>query len=177
MSPRGRGPRRPHGRDANEQLPWSIVYYQAPDGSVPGLEFLDGCPGTVDAQFTAVLDAVAAAPPPKFSGGGKWEAMHGTMGGWYEIRLTGPGREQLRLFCLLENGRFETYCAHQHKRTVGAIPVPYLRTVKTPPGATALRDRRLPPNHRDQVMAHYPDGGHDSVAGYRPEAGCSRKQL
>jgi hypothetical protein len=30
--------------------------------------------------------------------------MHGTMGGWYEIRLTGPGREQLRLFCLLENG-------------------------------------------------------------------------
>lgn len=30
--------------------------------------------------------------------------MHGTMGGWYEIRLTGPGREQFRLFCLLENG-------------------------------------------------------------------------
>jgi len=107
MSPRDRGPRRPHGppgQDANEQLPWSIVYYQAPDGTVAALEFLDGCPGTVDAQFTAVLDAVAAAPPPRFSGGGKWEAMHGTMGGWYEIRLTGPGREQLRLFCLLENG-------------------------------------------------------------------------
>jgi hypothetical protein len=46
-----------------------------------------------------------AAPPPRFSGGGKWEAMHGTMGGWYEIRLTGPGREQIRLFCLLENGQ------------------------------------------------------------------------
>jgi hypothetical protein len=26
------------------------------------------------------------------------------MGGWYEIWLTGPGREQFRLFCLLENG-------------------------------------------------------------------------
>jgi hypothetical protein len=26
------------------------------------------------------------------------------MHGWYEIRLTGPGREQFRLFCLLENG-------------------------------------------------------------------------
>jgi len=51
-----------------------------------------------------VLDAVAAAPPPRFSGGGKWEAMHGAMGGWHEIRLTGPGREQFRLFCLLENG-------------------------------------------------------------------------
>jgi hypothetical protein len=77
MSPRDRGPRRPHGQpgqDANEQLPWSIVYYQARDGTVPALEFLDGCPGTVDAQFAAVLDAVAAAPPPRFSGGGKWEA-------------------------------------------------------------------------------------------------------
>lgn len=72
------------------------------DGACSG--FLDGCPGTIDAQFTAVLDAVAAAPPGRFSGGGKWEAMPGTMGGWYEIRLTGPGREQLRLFCLLENG-------------------------------------------------------------------------
>lgn len=28
--------------------------------------------------------------------------MHGSMSGWYEIRLTGPGREQFRLFCLLE---------------------------------------------------------------------------
>ncbi len=102
--PRDRGQRRWHGQDADEQLPWAIVYYQAPDGTVPALEFLDGCPGTIDAQFTAVLDAVAAAPPPRFSGGGKWEAMHATMGGWYEIRLTEPGREQLRLFCLLENG-------------------------------------------------------------------------
>lgn len=25
-------------------------------------------------------------------------------GGWYEIRLTGPGCEQFRLFCLLGNG-------------------------------------------------------------------------
>ncbi len=76
----------------------------APDETVPALEFPGGCPGTIDAQFTAVLDAVAAAPPPRFSGGGKREAMHGSMGGWYEIRLTGPGREQFRLFCLLENG-------------------------------------------------------------------------
>ena len=100
MPPRDRGQRRPPappGQDTNDLLPWAIVYYQAPDGTPPALEFLDDCPGTVDAQFTAVLDAVAAAPPPRFSGGGKWEAIHGTMGGWYEIRLTGPGREQLRL--------------------------------------------------------------------------------
>jgi hypothetical protein len=79
------------------------LYYKADGGSVPALEFLDACPGKIDAEFTAVLDAVASAPPPQFSGGGKWEAMHGTMTGWHEIRVTGPGREQFRLFCLLEN--------------------------------------------------------------------------
>jgi len=30
--------------------------------------------------------------------------MHGEMGGYHEIRLTGPGRRQYRLFCLLDNG-------------------------------------------------------------------------
>jgi hypothetical protein len=39
-----------------------------------------------------------------FIGGGYWESMHGDMGGYYEIRLTGPGRRQYRLFCLLDNG-------------------------------------------------------------------------
>jgi len=68
------------------------------------MTFLNACPGKVDAELGAVLDAVAGAPPPAFSGGGKWEAMHGDMGGYYEIRLTGPGREQFRLFCILENG-------------------------------------------------------------------------
>jgi hypothetical protein len=50
---------------------------------------------------------VRRAPPPAFSGGGKWEAMHGTMGGYYEIRVTGPGRRPYRLFCRLENGTSE----------------------------------------------------------------------
>jgi hypothetical protein len=106
MPSRGRDRRGPGGasrRASGEQLPWAVVYYRAPDGTVPALEFLDNCPGKIDAEFTAVLDAVAAAPPPRFSGGGNWEAIHGTMGGWYEIGLTGPGREQFRLFRLLEN--------------------------------------------------------------------------
>jgi hypothetical protein len=84
--------------------PWRIIYYRAADGRSPALDFLDSCPGKIDGEFLAVLDAVAAAPPPQFSGGGKWEAMHGDMTSYYEIRLTGPGREQFRLFCLLENG-------------------------------------------------------------------------
>lgn len=100
---RDRKARDSEGVRVDRKPPWAVVYYKARDGSVPALEFLDGCPGKIDAEFTAVLDAVAAAPPPQFSGGGKWEAMHGTMGGWHEIRLTGPGREQFRLFCLLEN--------------------------------------------------------------------------
>jgi hypothetical protein len=95
------------GNHGKEALPWVIVYYLTSEHMAPALEFLDECPSTIDAQFTAVLDAVAAAPPPRFSGGGKWEAMHGAMSGWYEIRITGPAREQFRLFCLLENGTGE----------------------------------------------------------------------
>jgi hypothetical protein len=83
---------------------WGVAYYQAPDGSVPAADFLDSCPTKVDANFMAVLEAVRAAPPPAFSGGGKWEAMRGRMAGYYEIRGTGPGRMHHRLFCRLENG-------------------------------------------------------------------------
>jgi len=83
---------------------WGVAYYQAPDGSVPAADFLDSCPTKVDANFMAVLEAVRAAPPPAFSGGGKWEAMRGRMAGYYEIRGTGPGRMHYRLFCRLENG-------------------------------------------------------------------------
>ena len=46
--------------------------------------------------------AVAAAPPPAFSGGGKWEAMHGEMSGFFEVRVDGPQRHHYRLFCVLE---------------------------------------------------------------------------
>ncbi len=48
-----------------------------------------------------MLDAVAEAPPPSFSGGGKWEAMHDDMAGYFEVRLQGGGQNH-RLFCLLE---------------------------------------------------------------------------
>jgi hypothetical protein len=80
-----------------EDESWDIVYHRRADGHVPALEFLDGCPVKVQARFDAVLDDVAAAPPPRHSGGGLWEAMHGEMGGYYEVRLQGPGREQFRL--------------------------------------------------------------------------------
>jgi hypothetical protein len=84
-------------------MAWGIVYTVTAEGRVPVEEFLDSCPVKVEARFHAVLEAVREAPPPKFSGGGYWEAMHGDMGGYYEIRLTGPGRRQYRLFCILDN--------------------------------------------------------------------------
>ncbi len=115
--------------------PWNVIYYQASDGTVPGLAFLDDCPGKLEGEFTAVLDAVAAAPPPQFSGGGKWEAMHGEMTGYHEIRLTGPGREQFRLFCLLENGSD----AELGRRGL------------TKPAVTVLDGRRKP--HRTRLKA------------------------
>lgn len=85
-------------------MAWGVVYYETQDGAVPAEDFLDQCPPKVDARFMAVLEAVREAPPPKFSGGGYWEAMHGDMSGYYEIRLTAIGRRQHRLFCILDNG-------------------------------------------------------------------------
>lgn len=62
---------------------------------------MDRLPTKVLAEMVAVLDAVAEAPPPAFSGGGKWEAMHGEMSGLYEVRVQGGGMNH-RLFCVLE---------------------------------------------------------------------------
>jgi hypothetical protein len=81
---------------------WNIVYLKCSDGTIPGAEFLDACPDKVEAKIVAVLDAVAEAPPPSFSGGGFWEAMHGEMGGYFEVRVPGPGQMLYRLFCILD---------------------------------------------------------------------------
>jgi hypothetical protein len=55
------------------------------------MEFLDSIPAKVAAEIHAVLDAVAA-PPPSFSGGGKWEAMHDDMAGYFDVRVQGAER-------------------------------------------------------------------------------------
>lgn len=73
--------------------PWLIHFFQRhsdEDASapVPAMEFLASLPANTAAEFHAILNAVAKAPPPAFSGGGKWEAMHGDMAGIYEVRVT-----------------------------------------------------------------------------------------
>jgi hypothetical protein len=102
-------------------MAWDVIFYATAEGSVPGADFLEECPAKVRGTILAVLDAVAAAPPPAFSGGGKWEAMHGDMGGYYEIRVTGPGREQFRLFCMLENADARRLAARGLRRPAIAV--------------------------------------------------------
>jgi len=85
--------------------PWIIHFFQRdesddPARGVPAIEFLDSITAKVAAEIHAVLDAVAASPPPSFSGGGKWEAMHDDMAGYFEVRVQGGGMNH-RLFCLL----------------------------------------------------------------------------
>jgi len=83
---------------------WDIVYNKTADGRVPALDyFIDSCTTKLHAFLNAVLDAVAAAPPPSFSGGGHWEAMSGDMAGYFEAKAVGPNRRHHRVFCLLEN--------------------------------------------------------------------------
>lgn len=89
------------------RAPWRVHFFQRhptddPTRAVPAQTFLDACPTKVSATMIAVVQAVADAPPPAFSGGGKWEAMHGKMGGIYEVRVDGPSRHHYRLFCVLE---------------------------------------------------------------------------
>jgi hypothetical protein len=83
------------------QPPWLIHFFRREDGSVPTRSFLDGVPVKIAAEIHAVLEAVATAPPPAFSGGGKWEVMHGDLAGLYEIRVR-HGRTLFRLLCLLD---------------------------------------------------------------------------
>lgn len=130
---------------------WDVIYYRTTDGRCPADEFLDSCPVKVSAQLVAVLDDVAGAPPPRYSGGGRWEAMHGAMGGFYEVRAQGPRREQFRLFCVLENGTSEELARRGLHRSAIAV-ITGLRK----PWMTAFTERdyesvrRLGKDHRAQ---------------------------
>jgi hypothetical protein len=88
-------------------VPWLTHFFQRDvrddkTRAVPAIDFLDQVPTKVRAEMQAVLEAVAEAPPPAFSGGGKWEVMHDDMAGFYEVRVRGADRRNHRLFCILE---------------------------------------------------------------------------
>ena len=85
---------------------WLVHLFQRhrtddPSGAAPARDFLDGC--SIAPRLLAIVKVVAETPSPSFAGGGKWEAMHGDMAGYYEVRADGPGRRHYRLFCILES--------------------------------------------------------------------------
>lgn len=101
--------RRSLARKPKEQAraAWRIHFFQRhrdddPARTVPARDFLDRSPTGVAADIIATVKAVAEAPPPRFAGGGQWQAMHGSMKGFHEVRVTGPGRRRYRLFCILD---------------------------------------------------------------------------
>jgi hypothetical protein len=81
-------------KEAKWTGPWLIHFFKRhrdddPAEEIPGRTFLDACPTPVRAKLIAIIAAVADGPPPSFSGGGKWEAMHHAMRGFYEARADG----------------------------------------------------------------------------------------
>lgn len=97
-------------------------------------------PTGVAAEIHAVLDAVASAPPPSFSGGGKWEAMHGEMAGFYEVRVQ-HGAMNYRLFCILERDAVD----------LGGSSIVCLGGLSKPRGTAAVsRDYRRIRQYRDE---------------------------
>ena len=80
---------------------WRDSFFMAANGTKPAEEWLLALPSKPAAEAIAVIKAVRDAPPPAFSGGGTWEAMHGEMAGIFEVRCR-HGDQLHRLFCLLD---------------------------------------------------------------------------
>lgn len=94
---------RPSSDDAHDVKFFKRHPQDDPNESEPGRDLLNSWPMKVRATMRAVLSEVAASPPKRFSGGGYWEAMKGTMTGWYEVRVDGPRKQtHYRLYCLLD---------------------------------------------------------------------------
>lgn len=86
---------------------WDVKVFQRhsvddPGESCPTEIFFNQCPDSVARDLILIIDSVAEAPPPQFSGGGMWQSMHEDMHGFYEARTTGPDRRLYRLFCILD---------------------------------------------------------------------------
>jgi hypothetical protein len=126
-SPRGRKP--PVKVGLSSDAHHRPVYFERSDGAAPARDFLLSSPPKVVSLIKSVVIAVASAPPKRFAGGGYWEAMHGEMHGWYEIRVDGPRRQvHYRLFCILD------YEAHGEEK-----PLLVMVTGLTKPIGTTLK--------------------------------------
>ena len=92
-------------RPNRRELRHSIVFFAVDSSKSIDLDpfgFLAACHPRVRARLMVYLLAVADAPPLRFAGGGYWQAMHGEMTGWFEVRTDGPDKFHYRLFCRLD---------------------------------------------------------------------------
>ena len=85
------GKRSKRAAGALPRQPWRVHFFRRhpaddPAQAVPARAFLDTSHIKVSATMIAVVRAVADAPPPAFSGGGKWEATFDSafLGGYEE---------------------------------------------------------------------------------------------
>lgn len=130
-------PRAVPGPNANE--PWAILYFKRhrsndPAETRPGRLYLNGLPPQIRAQLVAVIKAVADAPPPAHSGGGKWEVMKGDMAGYYQVKADGfeSGRRlHYRLFCRLERQTAANGLPGPSLIILGGMTKPYLTVFTT----------------------------------------------
>ncbi len=86
--------------------PWRIAYFiRHPDDdraqAAPGHDFIESCPREARATLSEILIAVAAGPPPTFPGGAMWQAMHGGLRGFHEVRHR-HRRLLFRVFCRVD---------------------------------------------------------------------------
>src|SRR5450756_58575 len=85
---------------ATNRMPWTVRFFRRhrdddPAESFPGLVFLASSPDKVRRTLLSILQAVATAPPPSFSGGGMWEAMHGETAGYFRSSRSRSGSPPL----------------------------------------------------------------------------------
>ena len=136
-------------REPGRSEPWRIHFFQrhpSDDASEtsPTPDFLDSLPPKVAAEIHAVLTAVANAPPPAFSGGGKWEAMRDDLAGFYEVRVQGGGKNH-RLLCLLE----------RNAEDLGGPSIVCIGGLSKPPRTAATpRDYRRLKRYRAEFERH-----------------------
>ena len=95
-----------------QSAPWPIVYFlrhkdDDTSQAQPGRDFLKNeCPSKIKGEFIALIDTVAAYPPPSFPQSRFWRIMTKQMSGYCEAKIDGQEAGQrlhYRLFCFLEH--------------------------------------------------------------------------
>ena len=88
---------------AKDDKPFRVVFYNPyHSGIAPGQAYLDSCPEKIRARLLTTLVEISKAPPYKFRGGGLWEAMKGSMTGWFEVRISSGKTNHYRVYCVLD---------------------------------------------------------------------------